>query len=317
MKLCLAADSGGSKTLWRVLNEKGELLRETRTGGMGAVREGLLPVEEIAAAAARELAEYPVSSVYLSLGGPNTGEVERALRSFWRDVPVKVEREANGNAMLRAAAFHGCGAVILCGTGSTAVGTRDGKRRYAGGWGPTYGDEGSGGGLGKDALWRYLRAMDGPGEESALAALFPSLTEGLDPTEFSGRMELKRRALALSRGELAALAPRIYAMALAGEREALELIRNSAREIARLAALVSEPAADTRVLLCGGYFTDKALLLEECRAFFRELSPGELVYMPEFGPIAAAEAAALEEAGIRVTEEIYRRILEKRSAENE
>ena len=110
--LYLAADSGGSKTIWVLLTEHGETICEFRTEGIAAVKEGILPVDEIVGKAAKILKAYSMpQAVFLSLGGPNVEEVEGALRKYWKDIPVKVEREANGKAILFAASYFGCSAL--------------------------------------------------------------------------------------------------------------------------------------------------------------------------------------------------------------
>ena len=112
-------------------------------------------------------------------------EVFTALRECWRDIPVKVEREANGNAILHAASFLGCSAVVMCGTGSTAVGDTEDGRVYSGGWGPVYGDGGSGGGMGSEALKLFLRSVDRMAEIGELGRLFEHLKKGLNVKEIS------------------------------------------------------------------------------------------------------------------------------------
>ena len=148
-KIYLAVDSGGSKTLWSLIDISGFTVYETRTAGLGAVKEGILPIDETVSFAANELKNVALSSaIFLSLGGPNTREVEKALKKHFPGMPIKVEREACGDAILRAAAYMKCSSVVMCGTGSVAVGDTANGRKYCGGWGPVYGDGGSGGGMG-------------------------------------------------------------------------------------------------------------------------------------------------------------------------
>lgn len=308
--LFLAADAGGSKTIWTLLTAEGVVVASCRTQGLGAVSAGILPVYDTVKEAHDELQGYgEPAGIFLSLGGPNTEEVRGALCGCWPGVPVRVEREACGEALLKAAAFLECRAAVLCGTGSTAVGDTMSGRKYAGGWGPAYGDGGSGGGLGQDALKLYLRALDGMAEIGRVAEIFDPLREGLDVTQFAGRMELKRRALAMSRREVAALTPMLYTLAEEGDPAAVGLFRRHAREVAFLAGAVSDDDPEFGVLLCGGFLTGKPLLLDVCREEFARISRAQLRYEPGFSPKISAQLGVLNAAGVSVTREVFDRLL--------
>ena len=308
--LYLAADSGGSKTLWVLLDKAGNTVAEYKTHGLGAVKAGILPVLDTVKEAFRYLKSYGTpNGIFLSLGGPNVVEVQDALHTVWEGIPSFVEREASGNAILQAAAFLDCSAAILCGTGSTAMGHTVRGIQYAGGWGPTYGDGGSGGGLGQDALKLFLRSLDGMEEIGKVGELFAPLTAGLDVTGFFGRMEAKSRALGMSRRDLAALAPEIYKLAVDGDTVALGLYRTHAKEIALLANSVSDNSANYKVLICGGFLTNKPLLLDMCCEEFAKLSCARLYYVPAFSPIVAAKMAVLTRYGVSPTRELFDKIL--------
>ena len=180
---------------------------------------------------------------------------------------------------------------------------------YAGGWGPVYGDGGSGGGLGQDSLKLFLRSLDGMAVIDRLGDLFAPLTAGLDTTDFYSRMEVKRRALAMSRRELAALAPDIYKLALDGDPDARELYRAHAKEIALLANSVSDDSDSYKILICGGFLTDKPMLLDMCRDELSKLSRAKLCYSPEFSPIIAAKMAVLTRYGVSPTKDLFEKIL--------
>ncbi len=308
--LYLAADSGGSKTVWVLLDKNGNTIAEYKTHGLGAVKAGILPVFDTVKEAFRYLKPYGTpNGIFLSLGGPNVAEVQSALCAVWEGIPSFVEREACGNAILQAAAYLDCSAAILCGTGSTAMGHTVNGTKYAGGWGPIYGDGGSGGGLGQDALKLFLRSLDGMAEIGRVGELFAPLTAGLDVTDFFGRMEAKSRALAMSRRELAALAPDIYRLALEGDTAALGLYRVHAKEIALLANSVSDNSADYKVLICGGFLANKPLLLDMCNEELAKLSSAKLYYEPNFSPIVAAKMAVLTRYGASPTRELFNKIL--------
>lgn len=312
-KLYLAADSGGSKTVWTLLTAQGEEVFAYTTAGLGAVQAGILPVEETVAEAAEVLNKIGVpAGIHLSLGGPNTAEVTAALERAWADTPVRVEREACGDSILLAAGFFGCSAAVMCGTGSTAVGEKESGRCFSGGWGPIYGDGGSGGGLGSEALRLFLRSVDGFADMGKTASLFSSLTEGLDIGSFAGRMELKSRALAMSRKELAALAPKIYELKLQGDPTAIALYSEAAEEVASMACAVSRNEENTGVLLCGGFFAQKEAFVEECKERFAKKSKAQLKYMEDFAPIVGVQLSVLKNNSVELTDSIFQTVLQNR-----
>lgn len=317
--LYLAADSGGSKTIWVLMDADGNEIFRCRTKGLGFIKEGEPQVISSVKEAYEMIAPYGcLKRIFLSLGGPNVAEVQSLLQQFFVCDSVCVEREARGDMILAAAKQLGCSAAVMCGTGSVAVGETSNGRKYAGGWGPIYGDGGSGGGLGSEALKLFLRSLDGQPFTNRMRELFSFLYEGLDVERFESRMELKARALNTSRRDLAAMAPEIYRLAEAGDPVAVSLYESAAKEIADLALCVSEDRPDVSVLLCGGFFTQKPFLLDRCKKLFSEKSTARLHYEPLFSPILAAKLAVLKDVGnMNETEKFHKFLNEERAYHND
>lgn len=309
-KLFLAVDSGGSKTEWVVIDNNGTTVAHTKTKGIAAIKEGILPVKGIVSEAYEQIKDYGnVESVYLSLGGPNVKEVENALKTFWNNAYITVEREANGNAMLNAAKMLGCNAVVMCGTGSVAIGETKNGRKFCGGWGPTYADGGSGGGLCTDALKIFLRSLDGIEPNSSLNEIFSDITKGLDLNDFEDRMEAKKRAVDLDRRTLASFAPQIYKAAAGGDAVALRVYENAAKEIANMAFNVSDNSENDNVLLCGGFLANSPLLLNMAKNFFSQKSKARITYNPHFSPIVAAKVSVLKKENIEISKTLFEKML--------
>ena len=108
-ELYLALDSGGSKTVWILLDREGHSHKKLITRGLAAAKEGTLPIAQTVAEAYAALSDFPAPArIFLSLGGPNVGEIRDALSSVWSAIPITIEREACGDAILRAATLLGC-----------------------------------------------------------------------------------------------------------------------------------------------------------------------------------------------------------------
>lgn len=307
--LLLAADSGGTKTDWVVFDRSGTAVANCQSTGLARLESGQLDYASIELEIGN-LRRHDIASVYLSLGGPNGEEVKTLLARLFPESGVCVEREAEGGMILYAASFLGCGAAVMVGTGSTAVGEIGGNRVYAGGWGPHYGDDGAGGGVGFRALRLYLRSLDGMAECGRIAELFDGLERGLDRMSFPGRMELKSRANAMTRRELALLAPRLYELAAAGDPAAEKLFDSAARESAALAAAVTPAEGAGRVLGCGGFFRQGERFRAKCEEYLGRMRPEQRwVWHPEFSPVKAAMLRLLNREGVEIDSVLFHQIM--------
>lgn len=164
-----------------------------------------------------------------------------ALVAWFPDCPVAIVPDWR---IAHEGAFDGTdGVLILAGTGSVAVGRRNGRFHRTGGRGWEYGDEGSGAHLTADAIRRTVRALD---QQSPTTPLTTQLVGhvGIDePAAFVE--ECRRRAVSDGRGFLV---PFLAEMARAGDPEAIDLIRGAAGWLSRLG--VSNASA------CGFPFED-------------------------------------------------------------
>lgn len=291
-ELLLAIDTGGSKSDFLLLDPEKHYLKRSRSKGVAALNPGTLPVEQYLRDGINELGPLTnrIKLVFCSLGGPNVDEVTSALKTLLPDVEIRVKREADGDMVLSAASAYHSQAVVLCGTGSVAVGESRGVRLFAGGWGPILGDGGSGGGIGYDALRLLMRSVDRGQGESVLPGVFPKLARRAGT--FAERVSLKTAANRISRAEMAAQVPRIAELAEAGEPNAVGLLSKAAEEVAFLVKAVTTetPEADADgVLALGGLFDCGELFRELCR---RELKKEREKYHFVFDAVKIIDAAA-------------------------
>lgn len=310
--LYLAVDSGGSKTDWRYLNSNGRIVKKVVTPGMASLHPGMLPVREYAEEAKAALPGADIKRIYFSLGGPNVQEIKETLQNLWQDVPVTVEREASGDLMESCMEVWHFNAVVMCGTGVTSMGFNgDGSRNFAEGWGPVTGDFGSGGYIGLTAVQTFLRGIDKTGESGRLPELFVDMLAGLDIRNFPERMELKQRINTLDRRGLAALVPRVMALAEDGDEVALQIIRQSAKYMAQLAAAIT-PENGT-VLMLGGLFKAGEMYRELCRRELAALRTDCKWLWDErcsIGTMAAARVLMLDH--ININQSLWENIINER-----
>jgi N-acetylglucosamine kinase-like BadF-type ATPase len=191
------------------------------------------------------------------------------------------------------------GVIVIAGTGSIAFGRNaSGKMARAGGWGYVFGDEGGGFDLARQALRAALREEEGWGpktrlSEDLLAATGASSVNGLLHRFYTD--EYPREGVAKFSG-LADEAAR------SGDAVALEILQAAAQQLAVIAGaargqifIAGEPC---RVCYIGGVFRSEIVL-----ARFRmlvELTDGNRVTAPEYGPAAGALIEAYRLADVNV-----------------
>jgi N-acetylglucosamine kinase-like BadF-type ATPase len=315
MKLFLGLDGGQSSTTAVIGDEDGRVLGVGRAGpsnhaggadgrekfvqALGACVQDALA--QASGAIPKATADAPEASVNLARfecaclgfsGGPEDKEklareiVNARQYAFTHDALIA----------LSGAAAGGPGVVTIAGTGSIAFGRNSvGRTARAGGWGYTFGDDGGAFDLVRKALRAALRFEEGWGPPTALrdALLERAGAGNIGSSGGAGSVnDLLHRFYTdeYPRARIAALAPLVDEMALAGDAAARDILKDAAQSLATIAAAVREqlfaPAEIVTMSYAGGAF-QSAMLLERFRMLV-ELVDGNRVTAPRFGPAAGA-----------------------------
>ena len=192
------------------------------------------------------------------------------------------------------------GIVVIAGTGSMAFGrNREGRTARAGGWGYAFGDEGSAFDLVRQALRAVVRHEEGWGPATNLREAFLESEGARDAHDLLHRFYTDE----YSRARVASLAPLVDDAARAGTRMAREILGGAAHSLATIAAAVRgqlfAPDEAVRVSYTGGVFRS-AMLLERFRMLV-ELTEGNRVVLPKYGPAAGALIEAYRAVGATFT----------------
>jgi len=223
--LHIGVDGGGSGTRARLRDARGRLLGEAQAGP-GNVRRPDAIANILAACraaiAAAGLGETALPRVHAGFGVAGTQQPHdlEATRVYpWPFARVVVETDAYAAWL---GAFGGeDGAILILGTGSAGLAVADGVRTTVGGWGFEVGDYGSGAVLGRAAVRRAILALDGMAERTAFAETILA--------DFDGRAENAIIwAGSAAPADYAAYATRAFAAATAGDRLAVEVVREAA-----------------------------------------------------------------------------------------
>jgi glucosamine kinase len=294
MTTYLGIDAGGSKTT--VFLAEGDKVLTRVEGSPGAVRPGraLAAASRIAATVRRALTEAQLLEAdVLCVGAAGVGrDPERTeLREGLRGERLARRIVVTGDLdiALEAAFGSGPGIVLVSGTGSVATArTPDGTLHRQGGYGWQMGDEGSGYAVARTALLALGRARDGRSAATRLSELILAHPPRKDFDE------LVRWSGAAEPGEVATLAPIVFAAAAAGDSVAREIVEAAAEDLAGLVGpLLAKfpPKGQVGLALAGGNLAPgrglRAPLLTRLKKTAR-LSVRETQLEPAEGALAIA-----------------------------
>lgn len=233
VNIVVGVDGGGSKTRVLVADAKGAEIASV-DAGPSAVHPGATErsADIIAAAIRQALAEAEVDVVPAVACIGVAGSGRQAERDgLWqalvaRDVADEVVVHADATIALEDAFGEGPGVLLIAGTGSMALGRGPtGVLARCGGWGPVFGDEGSGVWIARRALGIVAAATDGREPETALTGAI------LTAAVVDSAEALIPWAAQASTADLAALAPAVIHCADSGDARAETLVAFAVEEL--------------------------------------------------------------------------------------
>ncbi|MEM4461901.1 MAG: BadF/BadG/BcrA/BcrD ATPase family protein [Candidatus Bathyarchaeia archaeon] len=202
------------------------------------------------------------------------------------------------------------GVVVVAGTGSIAYGRSGIYEVRVGGWGQLIGDEGSAVYIARRALQEATKACDGRGEYTILIDRIPRALgfKSLEEVTFN-LMTMK-----LSLIELARLAPVVAEAAVNGDRVAIDILKESGRELALLAIACLRRLRLERGIVgaSGGVFKSGALVWDTFKSIVKASYPHVEFTDPIYGwqPAAGAIVLAAYKHGIRIDRRVLTRLFE-------
>lgn len=302
--LVVGIDGGGSKTRAVLADERGKTLAES-TGDGSAVKPGEAERSAgVIAGVVRDVLESNETQGrirVLSVGVAGVGrESERealyeALVS--QEIADEVVVQSDFLIALEDAFGDGPGVLLIAGTGSSAFGRSPaGTQARCGGWGPVFGDEGSGGWIGRRALSVVAAASDGREPETALTGAI------LTATESSESADLIRWATGANAGKLATLAPVVLSVADQGDLRANAVVSMAVEELAlHVRALARQLFTDERasvpVAFAGGLLSRGSSFRKRLEHRLKTAVPGAVIHSQDVDPARGAVRAALRHLG--------------------
>jgi glucosamine kinase len=300
-EIVAGVDGGGSKTRLILATETGEELANV-DGPRSAMRpgeaekSGAVIAELVREALAKAAIIDGVPTIlYGGFAGVGREEERRDLETELNRLGVAEEVIVDNDASIAMmdAFGEGPGIILLAGTGSIAYGRSvDGRFERCGGWGPAFGDEGSGFWIGKRALAIVAAAADGREPATALSGSI------LTATEVGSTEDLIPWAIAATNTQIASLASVVMSAAASGDPRANALLSLAAEElVVHLRALATKLFGDERaaipVALSGGLLQKGSLLRKKLEQRIRSAVPGAQVRPTEIIPARGAVRSAI------------------------
>ena len=181
------------------------------------------------------------------------------------------------------------GIILIAGTGSVCFGrNRAGKSAMAGGWGHLLGDEGSGYGLGRDAIAAVARQFDGYGKPTLLTDMIAE-EFGLDSPE-----KIVSYVYSNDKSAVARISHLLDKACLEKDPVAMEIVRNNARGLVDIVLAVSRrlELGPCSVALMGGLLEHPTCLKAEFMRLLQEANPN----LKCVAPLHSAARGAVMEA---------------------
>lgn len=300
-EIVVGVDAGGSKTRIIVATSDGETLAEI-VGAGAAMTPGnadycadVIAALVMSALANAEQSETVPRALYAGVAGTGREAEQMALQDALsrREIAEEVAVETDASIALADAFGDRSGVLLIAGTGSIAVGrSPTGMSARCGGWGITFGDEGSGAWIGRRALSVVAASHDGREPETALTGAI------LTAAQVNEVEQLIPWAIAADNETLAALAPSVLAMAMQDDVRANSIVDMAVEELVlHVRALAKRLFVDDRaafdLALAGGLLHKGSLIRKRLERRLRAAVPGVTVHAEDVDGARGAVKLAL------------------------
>lgn len=300
----LGIDAGGTKTSFMLINHLGEVLSTYTSStchihqvGFDGFRKGIQSgITEVCSQA--NISKEDISYSFLGLPAYGENESEKLeMNSIISDI-LGEDKFSCGNDVEVALAGSLAGRPGICiilGTGAIAAGiTTDLKTSRTSGWGHICGDEGSGYWIAKKGIEIFGKQSDHRLERTALYHIF---REKLNLKTDFDLIFLIKDEYKQDRTKVAKLAMLVYEAALQGDKFALDIYKQAAKECLLMVNGLTNQLEFTGVLnisYSGSVFSSKDFILKPLKDYLQDNYTAFNLKSPILPPIKGAALNALK-----------------------
>ena len=306
----LGVDGGGTKTAFCLLDAHGRIVAQETRGSCAYLAVGMDEAAQVLDAGVRSIcARARIESndiAYAFFGLPAYGEVSSAIAAL-DALPGRILGHAryhcDNDMVCGWAGSLGAmdGINVLAGTGSMTYGEYRGRGVRCGGWGETFGDEGSAYWIARRGLNVFSRMSDGRLDKSPLYDLLGIQLELATDLDLVDVVLHQWRS---DRARIADLARVVGHAAHADDANARQILEDAAAELALIVdatrrRLAFEPSERVPVSYSGGVFQEPIVV----EAMGRELAASKTDYAlrpPLYRPVVGGALYAARLAGTTI-----------------
>ena len=306
LNMFLGVDGGGTKTQAVLFDEGRTVIGEGFSGASNPLRVGVeTAVANIfqatdAACDAANKSRGDVVAATVGLAGVRRADLRQRMRErLSQTLKIKIiEVVTDAEIALFGTTLGKAGVVVIAGTGSICYGRNEaGETAIAGGWGPIAGDEGGGSSIARRGLQAIAKASDGRGEFTKLSEagtdyFRTSTPENLLVAIYTPQMD---------NAKIAGFAKLVVETARAGDKIAVEILREAGRELGLAAGAVIEKLnlKNKKIPIgrVGSIFRAGELITESLLETVRPFAPKAYLAEPLLQPVSAAAQMAFEMFG--------------------
>lgn len=312
-KYVLGVDGGGTKTEAVIADLDGHILGIGKSGTSNyqvvGLKQSVASITEAIKSATENaglnIQNYEVAC--LGLAGAGRPDDRLILLSAIKELKISevIIIKHDAEIALAGATILQPGVIVIAGTGAIAFGINpSGEEKRSGGWGSILGDEGSAYYIGRRALIASCKAYDGRG---CPTTLLNAITEFWKLKDFDSIIK-KVYNSANSTQDIAGIAPLVSKAAENGDDVAIDIIKDSAKELALSAISVIQGLKmqdkSFPVAFSGSVFNAGDLILKPFEEHIISISPYADIVKPSLNPAIGAVLLALKSAGVCINDDI-------------
>lgn len=229
-------DGGGTKTRVLCWNMDGKKVSSRQFGAFNLNSIGKKAFESLLDRIGLYLSSIGTcKALCIGAAGISNKSMGKLIAAHLKRFGIRNWKLVGDHEIAMCGALDGKGGIgLIAGTGSICFGKgADGSFERAGGWGHLIGDEGSGYGLGRDALAAVAKAYDGYGEPTLLQKL---LAEDMN---LESRTQIISYVYSRDKSAVAAIAPIVEKACSLGDKVAQDIVEKNASSLVQMVEAVS------------------------------------------------------------------------------
>lgn len=286
-------DGGGTKTRVLCWNLNGKKLSSKQFGAFNLNSIGDKAFESLLDRICLYITSVGTcKALCIGAAGISNKKMEKLIAVHMKQFGIHNWRLVGDHEIALCGALDGKGGIgLIAGTGSICFGkSATGLFERAGGWGHLIGDEGSGYGLGRDALAAVAMAYDGYGEPTLIQEL---LAQDMN---LASRAEIISYVYTKDKSAVAAIAPIVEKACSQGDKVAQCIVRKNAFALVQLVEAVSCKLGVEKVCVAmlGGLLSHKTNLRAAFVAKLGEVDKNKICMDPIHDAATGAAMMALE-----------------------